>query len=88
MLILDGFYQSDSYRSWLKSWGVWRSTAAFDGQKLKKAQTKRADVSFPDDTKGISNYVVILFLPAFLVHTRFCTMSHAKNLHFGGVHTF
>jgi hypothetical protein len=39
MLILDGFYQNDSYRSELKSWGVWRSAAAFGGQKLKKAQT-------------------------------------------------
>jgi hypothetical protein len=45
MLILDGFYQSDSYRSWLKSWGVWRSAAAFGGQKLEKAQTNRAVLS-------------------------------------------
>jgi hypothetical protein len=41
MLILNGFYQKDSYRSWLKSWGVWRSAAVFGGQKLKKAQTNR-----------------------------------------------
>jgi hypothetical protein len=41
MLILDGFYQSDSYRSWLKSCGVWRSAAAFGGQKLEKSQTNR-----------------------------------------------
>jgi transposase len=42
MLILDVFYQSDSYRSWLKSRGVWRSVAAFSGQKLKKTQTNRS----------------------------------------------
>jgi hypothetical protein len=41
MLILEGFYQSDFYRSWLKSWSVWRSAAAFGGQKLKKAETNR-----------------------------------------------
>jgi hypothetical protein len=36
MLILDGFYQNDFYKSWLKSWGVWRSATAFGGQKLNK----------------------------------------------------
>jgi hypothetical protein len=45
MLILDGFYQNDFYRSWLKSWGVWRSAAAFGGQKLEKAQTNRGFVA-------------------------------------------
>jgi hypothetical protein len=45
MLIFNGFYQSDSYRSWLKSWGVWRSAAAFGDQKLEKAQTNRGIIS-------------------------------------------
>lgn len=36
MLILDGFYQIDSYRSWLKSQGVWRSAAAFGARSKKK----------------------------------------------------
>jgi hypothetical protein len=35
------FLPKHSYRSWLKSWGVWRSAAAFGGQKLKKDQTNR-----------------------------------------------
>jgi hypothetical protein len=51
MLILDGFYQSDSYRSCLKSWGVWRSAAAFGGQKLKKSQTNMGYIAF-EKTKG------------------------------------
>jgi hypothetical protein len=38
MLILDDFYQNDSYRSGLKSWNVWLSVAAFGGQKLKKSK--------------------------------------------------
>jgi hypothetical protein len=42
MLILDDFYQNDSYRSGLKSWDVWQSAAAFGGQKLKNAQTNGA----------------------------------------------
>jgi hypothetical protein len=41
ILILNGFYQNDFYRSWLKSWDVWRSAAAFGGKKLEKAQTNR-----------------------------------------------
>jgi hypothetical protein len=36
MLILVGFYQNDSYISWLKSWSVWLFAVAFGGQKLKK----------------------------------------------------
>jgi hypothetical protein len=36
ILILDDFYQNDSYGSGLKSWGFWQFAAAFGGQKLKK----------------------------------------------------
>jgi hypothetical protein len=38
------FYQNDSYRSGLKSCGVWQSAAAFGGQKLKKSQTNGANI--------------------------------------------
>lgn len=42
MLILDGFYQNDFYRSRLKSWSVWHSATTFGGQKLKKNPNKQA----------------------------------------------
>ena len=44
ILILDSFYLNEFYRSWLKSWRVWQSAAAFGGQKLQKAETNRGFV--------------------------------------------
>jgi hypothetical protein len=42
MLILNGFYPNEFYRSWLIKLSVWQSAAAFGAQKLRKSRNKRA----------------------------------------------
>jgi hypothetical protein len=65
MLTLDDFNQSDSYRNRLKSWGIWQSTTAFGGQKLKKAQTRNfAGISLK--TQDSENYPLIQRRPKTL----------------------